>query len=212
MNREFLKELGIEADAIDKIMKQNGEDIEQAKGGSEKNAKRVEELEAEVKSLKSDIGNRDKQLEELKKASGDNEDLKKQIDDLTAANKKAADDHAREMESLRKSHAIESALVEAKAKGVKAALAYIDADKVSIDANGNVTGLEDQIKALKGADDTKFLFDSGNPTVKGVKPGQASDPDKPGTYTRKEILAMPYSKQQEIFNRDPEGYRAIMGE
>lgn len=212
MKREFLKELGIEADAIDKIMKENGDDIEKAKGNSEKDAKRVKELEAEVNSLKDDIQNRDKQLEDLKKASGDNEELKKQIDELTKQNKKAAEDHVKEMESLKKNHAIEAALVDAKAKGLKAVLAYIDEDKVSIDSNGNVIGLDEQIKALKGADDTKFLFDSGNPSIKGIKPGKASDREDGSGYTRKEILAMPYSKQQEIYKSDPEGWKAIMGQ
>ena len=47
MKREFLKELGIEAEAIEKIMAENGKDIEKAKGSSEENASKVKELDAE---------------------------------------------------------------------------------------------------------------------------------------------------------------------
>lgn len=211
MKREFLKELGIEAEAIDKIMAENGKDIENAKGSSEQQTAKVKELEAENKSLKDTISERDKQLEGLTKTAGDNEQLKAQIEQLTKDNKAAAERHEAEMTSLRKNHAIESALIEAKAKAVKAVSAYIDADQVSFDSKGNIIGLTEQINALKEADDTKFLFDSGLPQLKGATPGQPSDPNDNG-YTKKQILAMPYSKQQEIHDKDPEAWASIMGQ
>lgn len=211
MKREFLKELGIEAEAIDRIMAENGKDIENAKGASSQQTTKVKELETENKSLKDAISERDKQLEGLKKTSGDNEQLKAQIEQLTKENKAAAEKHEAEMTALRKNHAIESALVEAKAKAVKAVSAYIDAEKVSFDSNGNIIGLTEQINALKEADDTKFLFDSGIPQIKGATPGQSSDPGD-GGYTKKQILAMPYQKQQEIYNKDPKAWESIMGQ
>ena len=211
MKREFLKELGIEGEAIEKIMAENGKDIEKAKGSSEENAAKVKQLEAETKSLKDTIAERDTQLEELKKTSGDNKELQAQIDKLTADNKAASEKHEAEMAALKKSHAIEAALTDAKAKAVKAVTPYIDADKVSFDSNGNLTGLEEQIKALKEAEDTKFLFSEGAPSIKGAKPGQPGDPE-PGGYTKKQILSMPYSKQKEIKDQDPEAYAAIMGQ
>lgn len=55
MTREFLKKLGLESDAIDQIMDENGKDIEKAKGNSEESASRVKELEKEVESLKGNI-------------------------------------------------------------------------------------------------------------------------------------------------------------
>lgn len=206
MNRDFLKELGLEADAIDKIMDQNGKDVEKAKV----DAGKLKELETESTSLKADIAERDKQLEKLKESAGDNEQLKSQIEQLKADNKAAADKHTEEMTALKKQHAIESALLTAKAKAVKAVQAYIDTDKVEIDSKGNVTGINEQIKALKEADDTKFLFDSGAPQMKGAKPGEAGDPES--GYTKAQILAMPYKKQIEIYEKDPDAYNAIMGQ
>ncbi len=179
MNRDFLKKLGLEADAIDKIMDENGKDIEKAKGSSEEQAGRIKELEKEVESLKGNIADRDKQLEELKKSSEGNDDLKKKIDELTEANKQAAEKHTAEMEALKKSHAIEKALSEASAKDVGIVRKLIDETKVSVD-NGNLIGLEDQIKALKESETTKSLFSSGNPKIKGAEPGHGSDKDDPG--------------------------------
>ena len=45
---------------------------------------------AEKKQLQEDIASRDKQLDELKKSSGDNAELKKQIETLQEANKTEA--------------------------------------------------------------------------------------------------------------------------
>ena len=212
MKREFLKDLGIEAEAIEKIMAENGKDIEKAKGSADENAGKVKQLEAENKSLKDTIAERDTQLETLKKESGDNKELQAKIDQLTADNKSAAEKHEAEMAALKKSHAIEAGLTAASAKGVKAVMPYIDMDKVDFDSKGNLTGLEEQIKALKEGEETKFLFGDGAPTIKGAQPGQSSDPNGGGGYTKKQILAMPYAKQKEIKDQDPEAFAAIMGQ
>ena len=211
MKREFLKELGIEAEAIEKIMAENGKDIEKAKGSSEENASKVKELDAENKSLKETIAERDKQLEQLKETSGDNEKLKSQIEQLTKDNKSAAEKHEAEMAALKKTHAIEAVLTKERAKAVKAVAPYIDTEKVTFDSKGNLVGLDEQIKALKESDDTKFLFGDGAPQIKGAQPGASGDPDG-GGYTKQQILSMPYAKQQEIYNQDPEAYKAIMGQ
>lgn len=212
MKREFLKDLGIEAEAIEKIMAENGKDIEKAKGSADENAGKAKQLEAENKSLKDTIAERDTQLENLKKESGDNKELQAKIDQLTADNKSAKEKHEAEMAALKKSHAIEAALTAARAKAVKAVTPYIDTEKVSFDSKGNLTGLEEQIKALKEGEDTKFLFNDGAPSIKGVNPGQSPDPNGGGGYTKKQILAMPYAKHKEFKDQNPEAYAAIMGE
>lgn len=176
MNRDFLKELGLESDAIDKIMKENGKDIEKAKGDSDKSSSRIKELEAEVESLKGNISERDKQLETLKKDAEGNDELKKKIEELTTENENAAKKHAAEMEAVKKGHAIERALSDASAKDVAIVRKLIDEAKVSMD-NGNLIGLEDQIKELKESDATKSLFSSGQPKIKGAEPGHSSDKD-----------------------------------
>ena len=181
MNREFLEGLGIEKDAIDKIMSENGKDIEKAKGNAESNSARVKELEKENESLKASIGDRDTQLEELKKNVGDNEELKKQIESLTAANEKSAEEHEKAMKSLKKTHAIENALSAASAKDVELVRKLIDESKVSLDDNGNLLGLEDQITSLKEGEVTKGMFGSGVPKMKGAIPGHGSDPEDSGT-------------------------------
>ncbi len=70
MKREFLNDLGLEADVIDKIMKENGRDINKEKLKAEK-------IESELENLKSKFDGVDvKQLKE------DADNWKKKYDDL----------------------------------------------------------------------------------------------------------------------------------
>lgn len=48
MKRDFLKELGLEEDAINKIMAENGKDIEKAKGDFEKISTELEQTKADL--------------------------------------------------------------------------------------------------------------------------------------------------------------------
>lgn len=59
MKREFLKELGIDDEAINKIMAENGKDINNAKGESEK-------LAAEKEQLANDLAKAQETLEKFK--------------------------------------------------------------------------------------------------------------------------------------------------
>lgn len=187
MKREFLKELGIEdKEVIDKIMDENGKDIETAKGKN--NDDKVKELQAEVDKLNGQIKERDGQLDELKKSAGDNKELQKQIDDLKDANKAAQEKHDSEMAELKKSSAIRQALSEAKARNIQAVMSLIDTSKVSIDGE-NTVGLKEQIDKLMTEEDTKFLFESGKPKITGAEPGKSGDgePDPPKTEIEKRI-------------------------
>lgn len=68
--------------------------------------------------------------------------------------------------------AVEKSLMMAKAKNVKAVKALLDLEKAEIE-NDTVKGLDDQIKKLTEAEDTKFLFETvsvNKPKFKGVTP------------------------------------------
>lgn len=210
MKRDWLKELGLEKEVVDKIMEENGKDIEAAKGKKDDYETKIKELEEERDKLNDTIKERDTQLETLKTSAGDNAELKKKIDELTSANQTAKETHEKEMAALKKNHAIESALAEAKVKSIKAAMPFIDTDKVSVDGN-NLLGLTEQINKLKEDEATKFLFDSGKPSMKGAKPGEGGDPGDKG-YTRDDIRKMSYPERMKLFNEDPEAYKAAMGE
>lgn len=180
MTRKQLEDLGLSKEQADSIMKINGDDIENAKSASASEAKN---LQTEVSGLKTQVADRDRQLETLKASAGDNEALKQQIADLQAENAKAKETHESEMNQLKVDFAVEKALAGAKAKNVKAAKALLDLADARLDKDGNVKGLQEQIDKLAAADDTKFLFvatqQKQQQTFRGFQPGVSAQ-QKPG--------------------------------
>lgn len=167
MERKFLKDLGLADDVIEKVMAENGKDIEGLKSAGET-------AKTTLADLQKQINDRDKQLETLKKSSGDNEALKKQITDLQEANKTAKTDYDAKLKEITLNGKIESALMGAKARDVGIARAALDMSKISLDGE-NVLGLTDQLTALQK--DKAWLF--GETQTQNPPPPAAGDPAKP---------------------------------
>lgn len=183
MKRSELEALGLNKEQVDAVIKINGDDIENAKKTAESETQNVQK---EVDSLKSQVKERDKQLETLKATAGDNEALTKQIADLQAENATAKEAHETEMTRLKVDFAVEKALAGANAKNIKAVKALLDLEDAKLDKEGNVKGLQEQIDKLTAADDTKFLFEvpeqnhgQGQQKFKGFQPGTPAE-NKPG--------------------------------
>lgn len=186
MGREFLKGLGLEKDAIDKIMAENGKDIELEKG-------KVKDIQSQLVTANNTIKERDKQLETLKNSPDNPETLKQQIQQLQDDNKAKDEAHQKEIKELKVNSALEKALTNAKAKNAKAVQALLDlGDDVELNEDGTIKGLDEKIKALKKSD--AYMFNDDKQTVKidGAKPNAspndpanpnpARDPNKPKTY------------------------------
>ena len=178
MTRKQLEDLGLTKEQADSVMKINGDDIENAKGTA---ATEIKNLQTEVDGLKTQVGDRDKQLETLKASAGDNADLKKQIEDLQTENATAKANHESELNQLKIDFAVEKALTGAKAKNIKAVKALLELNDAKLDKDGNVKGLAEQIEKLTSDEGTKFLFEAQKQqqNFKGFQPG-ASAQQKPG--------------------------------
>lgn len=163
---------------------------------------RFDEVNNEKKRLESEVKDRDTQLENLKKASGDNEELKNQIEQLQ-----------RDNELIKRDAAIEKALTGAKAKNLTAVKALLkDMDTAEILKDGTLKGLEDQIKTLKKDEGTKFLFEEDKPpTMKGATMGQSGD-GTPSKLTKDQFNKMSYKERVELYNSDKDTYDALTSE
>lgn len=150
MKKEEFTALGISEELAAKAeaasLKELGGYVEKSK---------LDESEEENRTLKKAVSDRDKQLEDLKKSSGDNETLQKQIKDLQDANKEAAKKHADELKELRLTNAIKLA-VAGKVHDEDMAAALFDRSKLILTDDGKVAGLEEQLKAIK--ESKGFLF------------------------------------------------------
>ena len=109
---------------------------------------RFDEVNNQVKDLKTQITERDKQLEDLKKAAANNDELKKKIDELTDLNKKTREEYEKKIAEKEYEYEFEKSLSAAKPKDVKILKALIDQSKVTY-KDGKFYGLSEQIEALK---------------------------------------------------------------
>ena len=103
MKRKFLEDLGLEKETVDKIMAENGADVNAAKAD-------YDTLKQQMDAQAQQIKERDKQLAELKKTAGDHEELQKQIAALQAENKSAKEKYEADMKELKLSTAIKLAV------------------------------------------------------------------------------------------------------
>lgn len=205
MTRKQLEDLGLTKEQADSVMKINGDDIENAKGTA---ATEIKNLQTEVEGLKTQVGDRDKQLETLKASAGDNADLKKQIEDLQTENATAKASHESELNQLKIDFAVEKALTGAKAKNIRAVKALLELDDAKLDKDGNVKGLAEQIEKLTSGDDTKFLFEAQKQTkqqqnFKGFQPG-ASGEQKPGEGEKVDFSKMSYDELTAYMEANPD--------
>ena len=192
MTRKQLEDLGLTKEQVDSVMKINGDDIENAKGTA---ATEIKNLQTEVEGLKTQVSDRDKQLETLKTSAGDNAELKKQIEDLQTENATAKANHESELNQLKINFAVEKALTGAKAKNIKAVKALLELEDAKLDKDGNVKGLAEQIEKLTTGDDTKFLFEAQKQqyNFKGFQPGVSGE-NKPGEGEKVDFSKMSYDE------------------
>lgn len=149
MKKEFLAQLGLNEEQAQAVLVQYGKDVTSIKASNE-------QLQTQVDELQTQVGDRDKQLKKLEKAAGDNAELQKEIADLREKNEKQANEWQNKISEQSKNFSISNALRDAGAKNVKAVTALLDMDKVSVDDNGNLLGLSDQVKSLQETD--AYLF------------------------------------------------------
>lgn len=151
MKREFLKGLGLEDSVIDKIMAENGADIEREKANGRSD---YEKLESDYKALQT-------KFEELNKT---HETLKNEHDTLNSR-----------IEGERLDRHLEKLGV----RNTKAIRGLLNLDKVKFE-NDKYTGLDDQITTLRKSDPYLFKDNNPTPPpAVGGNPGTgASSGDK----------------------------------
>lgn len=165
---EFLK-LGVSEDLAAKCESASAEEL---KGYIPMT--RFNEVNEENKSLKVTIAERDTQLADLKKSNSDNDALKKQIAALEAANAEQKTAHEAEMNRLRLDNAIETELISAGAKNVRAVRALLNTDNVKLDGD-KLLGLNEQLETLRKSDGYLFAEKEARQNFTGFQPGASGD-------------------------------------
>lgn len=151
MKKEDLLALNIDEDTAKKIMEMHGATVTKAKA-------EVDEKNATITDLQSQLTSRDKDLKKLQKDNGDNEALKTQINDLQQQYKDLEKSSAEKLVAIQRESALNNLLAEAKVKNPKAVAALLDQDKI-VFKDGELSGAKEQVEALQKSD--SYLFDLG---------------------------------------------------
>ncbi|OMF05260.1 hypothetical protein BK129_14835 [Paenibacillus amylolyticus] len=127
------------------------------------------------KQAEDTLKERDQQLEQLRKASGDNEALQGQIKELQDANKAAQDKYTADLKELQLNTALKLSL-SGQVHDPDIVAGLLDKTKIELNEDGSVkSGLEDQVKNL--SESKAFLFvqkEEGKPAFKGAKPAEGT--------------------------------------
>ncbi|MBU5486479.1 phage scaffolding protein [Clostridium sp. MSJ-11] len=123
----------------------------------------------QINDLQTQIKERDKQLKDLSTKTGDNEELKKQIEELQSKNNTAKEEYEGKISKMQFDYALEKALGKAGAKNSKAVMALLNAEKIKLDGE-SLIGLDEQLTSLKTSD--PYLF--GDNRITSPMPGDGS--------------------------------------
>jgi len=192
MKREDLKGLGLSDEQVGSVMAMHGSDVNGLK-------EQVTTLTSERDGLQTQVGTVNGQLETLKKGHKDDDDLKAQIEKLQADNKTAAETYQSDLAKTKVDYQTELALTQAGAKNVKAVKALLNSDKITLNDKGQLSGLDDQLEAVKKDNDFLFQGDTTGTAPQIVNPGNPNPDTKtkidPATASYADIVAAQTAEQ-----------------
>ena len=99
------------------------------------------------------------EFEKLLSSIKEMEEMKRLIEKLKAENKEKDKIYNEEIERLKIENAIEKAIIKSNARTPKAIRGLLKMENIKIDKDGNVTGVEEQIKELIKSEETSYLFE-----------------------------------------------------
>ena len=174
MTKEILMKMGLTEEQATKVLEAHTTAI----NGKYIPKERFDEVNTKKPQLETSVAERDRQLEDLKKSTGDVETLKKQIETLQNENKTKEETYKTELSNLKKTNALDLALAGAKVKNNKAIKALLDSEKIKLKDDGTLEGLTEQLEAIKKTD--AYLFEETQTKEKTVPKGFVPGVTPPG--------------------------------
>lgn len=170
MKRKFLEDLGLEEDAINKIMAENGKDLTSLKA-------KVDELNETIAVKDETLKQKNQKITELEQV--DIEALKKEQFELGKT------EGSKEVENFKRQNAIEKVYSQEfevdgkkyKVKDAKAIQGYLDNEKIKYE-NDQVSGLVEQFTEIVKTSPYLFETDTKNPQFADSTPGTNPNNDK----------------------------------
>lgn len=175
MKREFLEGLGLEKEAVDKIMAENGADIEREKA-------KTTQAKADLADAQEQLSARDKDLEELRKSASGADDVQKQLAELQEKYNTETEQYKAQIAARDYSDAISRTI---SGKGLKftsksaesAFISLLKEKKLEL-KDGELSGVDAIIDEQRKADPDAFASDKPKPRFMGPS-GVGGTPQPP---------------------------------
>lgn len=151
-------------------------------------------------------------IEQLKKGTKGNEELQGKI---TAYETQVTDLQDQLAETKMKA-AIKVALLSEKAVDVDYLTFKLNeklkekGETLELDDNDNIKGWSDKLSGLKTQFPNMFETSAAGGDKKIIDPNKLPDGGKDKTLTKSELLKKPYAERMQIYNENPEAYKAAM--
>lgn len=154
MQRKFLEDLGLEKEIVDKIMAENGSDIEKTKS----------RLEAERDNYKEQLETAQNALKEFEGI--DVKEMQGKITQLTADMAAKDTEYQKKIADMEFNSVLDTALSESKARNSKAVKALLDLETLKTSKN-QAEDIRKALEAVKAEND--YLFTSDEPIMNAVR-------------------------------------------
>lgn len=159
---------------------------------------RLNDKNTEIKDLKEEISNRDKQIETLEKSVKQDSELQNELEQLKQTN---ADWQTKYQES-QLNNAIKLGVAK-DANDPNDILAFINKDGLEVQEDGGVKGLDDALSNLR--ESKPYLFAETKPT--GNSPIDGKNPT--GGITKEQFNKMGVAERNELFTSNPDTYNQL---
>lgn len=196
MTKEQLQALNLTDEQINAIIEDYGKNYVSKTQFNEKNDA-YKQAKQEIENLTADINN----LSEANKA---NEALQSQIKELQDAATQREADYNESIKNMKIDTAITKALSKSGAMNETILTGLLDRTKIAIGEDNTITGIQEQISALKESDPYLFKQDS----IKGVVPGDATPKTNDG-ITKEQFNKMSYLDRVKLQESNPDLYSEL---
>lgn len=199
MKREFLKGLGLEDTVIDKIMDENGKDINKIN-------EKVKTLETEVNNTKELLTNANKEIDSYK--SMDIDAIKKSAEDYKTKFETAEKDYQAKITQMEYDNKLDKFVGTLNLKNdiyKKEVISRIKEKKLKFDGD-TLLGGEEFVKGFKEQYAEAFNDTKPKPTFSDSTPGSNA------TVTKEAFNKMSYKERVALKNEQPNIYNNLKGE
>lgn len=201
MKTEDLTAIGLTKEQVDSVFKLHGQEV------NDLNAQ-VSTLTAERDGYQSQVDDVTTKLNDAKAAAGNNQELTSQLQQLQSDLESAKQEAENRVSQTKVDYELKLALKENGALNDKAVSALLDRDVIKLDKEGKITGLSEQIEAIKT--ENPFLFETqADPIKPKIVNGGNPNPNPGGSG--KAMADYTYMELSDLKSNNPTEYQALLG-